>query len=322
VLADCETVVLARENAEKPYHFTPVAVLKGAVDETNVEAFVDSTSRRKLRRNPGDAVVLARRQGAETDWRRIAYADRRYQRFVRAILKNTGDWEGFTGAERRIAFFAERLTSDHRLVRQQAYLEVGRAPYASIKTIAGSVPRDQILRFLANWRLIEWHNLYILMLAQSRLPEDLAYIRRKFESAARYGLETNLSAWTTAFVETHPDTALERIETLYFGNARRTRKELEAVFLGLSVLGSEGGVFAGPDLLGRRHRIVRSYGVLLEHHPPMAGRVARDLMTWQIRAFVDRLSTIARSETLLDSDTVFAMDYYLSMAGRFPELRP
>jgi hypothetical protein len=319
-LIESESVVMVREDNDRPYIFRPIEVLKGAIESHDIEAFVDSVSRRKLEQNPEDVAVLVR-NGPEEAWSYRNYANSDTQEFIRAIIEQSARWNGSRGDDRRIAFFTEYLTDESSLIREQAYLEVGRAPYSVIKTIAGAIPREQILGFLANWRLVEWHNLFILMLGQSRIPSDHDLIRNKFETNARYGLRTNLSAWTTAYIETNPETGIEDIEALYLAKRDRTREELEEVHRSLSVLGSEGGAVAKPRVAQRRRRIVESYAILLEHHPTMAGKVARDLTNWRSQALVEQLSSIMKGETMLDPDSKMAVSYYLSMAPRFRSIK-
>ena len=318
-LLQSKTVIMARERADKPYTFYAVEVLKGAIDDGDINAFIGSTARRMLKQNADDVVVF-RQQHWAPGWLYIAYADTEYQDFIRSILAQSSRWEQFRGDTKRVDFFAERLNHRHRLISEQAYIEVGRAPYASIKRIAGTVPRRQIREFLNNWQLVEWHNLYILMLGQSRHPDDIAYIRKKLETAAEYGFKNNLSAWVTAFIETHPETGVEEIEALYLGNKNRTPDELQEVCKGLSVLGAEGGRRVDPESVDRRHRIVASYGTLLENHPLMAGPVAKDLTIWQIRALDERLAQIKEKESALDPGSKMAITHYLSISRRFPRI--
>ena len=320
MLLECESIVIVREYNERPYIFRPIDVLKGDFEGDEIEAFVDSASRRKLKLHPEDVAVLVS-NNPEGEWSYRSYANPEYQEFIRAILEQSTRWDGLEKSDRRVAFFTERLTADHPLIREQAYLEVGRAPYAVIKTIAGAVPRDQILELLGNFRLVEWHSLFILMLGQSQLAGDHDLIRSKFETNARFGLRTNLSAWATAYVEANPETGIDDIETIYFARDDRTREEIEEAQKSLSVLGSEGGAIAAPRVAARRRRIVKSYGVLLEHHPIMAGKVAKDLTNWRSQALADQLSGIMNSETVLDPESKLAVSYYLSMASRFPAIK-
>jgi hypothetical protein len=113
---------------------------------------------------------------------------------------------------------------------------------------------------------------------------------------------------------------VEEIEALYFSNKNRTEDELQEVCKGLSVLGSEGGLRVGPELLNRQHRIVASYGTLLANHPLMAGPVAKDLTIWQIRALDERLAQIKKNESALDPGTKMAIAHYLSISRRFPRI--
>ena len=318
VLIDNKSIVFAKENTEKPYTFHCVEVLKGAIECDGFEAFINTTAKRMLSMNTEDVVVFGQ-MSSWGKWRYIAYADIEYQAFIREIVKQADGWQEIN-ASNRIDFFAERLTSSNPLIREQAYLEVGRAPYSSIKRIAGTIPRRQIREFLANWRFIEWHNLYILMLGQSLHPDDRAYIREKLENTAKYHLKGNLSAWVTAFIESHPDTGLEEIETLYFSNQDRTREELEAVLMGLSVLASEEGIRLNAEIVDRRHRIVKCYATLLENHPMMAGPVASDLMLWEIRALVEQLSNIRANHSTLEPLSKLMVTFYLSEASRFPAI--
>jgi hypothetical protein len=310
---------MARERVHRPYSFYAVEVLKGTMEEGDFDAFINSTARLMLKKNSGDVVVL-RMESGEAGWLYTAYADAAYQEFIRAIIGQSLSWYEFRGDRKRIDFFAEYLNHSHQPIREQAYLEVGRAPYASIKQIAGTVPRQQIREFLNNWRLIEWHSLYILMLGQSRHPDDMAYIRNKVEAAAADSSKTNLSAWVTAFIEMNPDTGVEEIENLYFINQSRTPDELQEVCNSLSTLGSEGGIRVSHELIERKNRIVHSYGTLLDNYPQMAGPVAKDLTIWQVRALVEQLKLIRESELALDPGTKMAIDHYLSIERRFPSI--
>jgi hypothetical protein len=318
-LLKSKTVVLAKEKTNDPYSFYAVEVLKGVKDGKDINIFVDTTARRMLMQNSDDVVVFRQRY-ADPEWQYLTYADIEYQKFIRAILEQSAGWQASSGALKRIDFFAERLNHTHRLISEQAYLEVGRAPYTSIKQIAKTIPRSQIRASLSNPRYIEWHSLYILMLGQSQHPDDIAYIRKKIKSAAAYGFKINLAAWVTAFIETNPDTGVEEIETLYFNNKQRTPDELQEVWKSFSVLGSEGGFRAASELADRRHRIINSYRILLDNHPKMAGPVAKDLTIWQVRALVEQLNQIRADAPALDPDTKMAITYYLAISKRFQRI--
>lgn len=95
---------MVREDSERLYIYTPVEVLKGVTEGRDIEAFVDSASRRKLKQNPEDVAVLVRKT-TEGAWSYRSYADTDYQGFIRAILEQSNRWNGLRGSESRVAFF-------------------------------------------------------------------------------------------------------------------------------------------------------------------------------------------------------------------------
>lgn len=319
LLLKSDTVVLARENPAEPYSFAIVRVLKGMATDRPIKLLLGSKTRRSLSLHPEHGVVLYR-GNTESDWELLAYADPEYQKFISYVLAHADAWRANGGARERVAYFSQLLRSSHRTIRKQAYLEVGQAPYNRIRQISDAVPREEIRAFLADWRLIEWHRLYILMLGNSSHPEDRAYIREQFEGAARYGISRNLSAWTVAFIEANPESAIEEIEDLYFRRTGRAQDELEAVAQGLSVVTTDSNVLPVPRIGNFRRRIARSYETLVDQYPEMAGFVARDLMTWKRRALVDPLSRIAADNNTLDPGSAMAVASYLSLAPQFPSL--
>ena len=48
-------------------------------------------------------------------------------------------------------------------IRTLAHLEVARAPYDTIRELRNVIPPQEIRSFLADFRYIEWHALYILL---------------------------------------------------------------------------------------------------------------------------------------------------------------
>jgi len=315
-LLEYDEIIFAREVANSPYLFEQVELIRGTGVSAPIKIFCDSSTRRKLKFIPDSVVVLARTSGADK-WQKITFADSGYQPFIRTIVEHGSSWADAAGNLARVRYFSNYLTSEHRLIQEQAYLEVGRAPYSTIKTLAAAIPKEQIYEFLGNFRFIEWHSLYILLLGQSQQPQDRAYIRKQVESAARFATTTNLAAWLTAFIETHPETGIGEIETWYFSHPGRSNDELDQVMTSMSVLGSQPPV-ADLPLFPLRDRIVKSYATLLKHHPAMAGKVARDLSMWQVRAHVERLTAIQKEKTLLDPADLYLVDYYLSVVRTFP----
>ena len=154
---------------------------------------------------------------------------------------------------------------------------------------------------------IEWHPLAILMLAHNGDASDQEYIIGKFTNLARFGLTTNLSAWTTALIEIREEGAVAEVEEKYFRSPARKREELTAVMTALSEHGSNGHTHL-------RDQIVQSYATLLDHHPEMAGYVARDLLTWRRWELSDQLEKILDKIKGTDPLTAYVIERYLARA--------
>lgn len=318
-LLENSRIIFARELNNAPYMFSQVEIIRGAGINKPIKVFCDSSSRRKLKSLSDSVVVLAQKDSSE-NWQMITFADRDVQSFIRELMQGSSRWTPPPKNKRRVAFFAQYLTNNHPVIQEQAYLEVARAPYGAIKDLAKDVPRGQIYKFLRNFQYIEWRSLYILFLGQSAHPDDHSFIRQRVESSVPLSRTTNLAAWLTAFIETNPDTGVAEIEEWYFSLPGRKKEVLEEVMTSLSVLGSQDN-FGKPSLLLFRKNVVNSYGTLLKNYPEMAGRVAKELAMWQVRAHIDRLTEIQKSNTLVETSEIYLLDYYLSIAQNYPPMR-
>lgn len=312
-------IALAREDPNKPYSLAILETLKGTTDDFSTSLFLPSFEQRKLKQNPEDHIVLIKHQ-ASSKWQWLSYVTPGSLEFILEVLSHERKWRGNRGKMMRFRYFLKRLNDGNRIIREEAFLEIGRAPYSWIKMAARRVPIESVRNTLANWSLIEFHSLYILMLAQSNDDKDKAYIRKSFESAARFGFIRNLSAWTTAFVETHPIESIEMIEKLYFQSRTRSRKELEEVLKAISVLTTVEHPLLAHRKAALRRDVLDAYASLLDNHPTLAGWVARDLTHWRKKALVARFIEIRRNNKMLDPASVFAVDLYLRQLSDYAKL--
>jgi hypothetical protein len=307
VLLDSATVILAREHPHQPFSYAPVEVLKGQADGVEIDLLLDSATRRTLAVHPERAVVLARKRQGER-WHNLGLADADVEGLVRQILAFEAYWQPLERAHQgRLTFFAPLLGHANLWIRELAYLEVGRAPYGQIKRLSAMVSREDMRVFLRNDRYLEWHALFILMLAQTGDALDRAYIAETFHTHQRLGIRTNLAAWATAYVELEEGAAIAVIEERYFRNNTRTQEELVEVMKALSVHGSDGHTHL-------RDRIAASYGALLDAHPAMASYVAKDLLAWQRWDFTDALSKILTAQADVDPLGAYMLELYISQA--------
>lgn len=272
-LISAERVVLAREDPERPFHLKAVEVLKGEVTGPEIDLFLDSSTRRLLTLYPERKVVCAyRHEGPEVGWKRIGVSNAEFDALVREVLRRVDGWK--EDPAERARYFSGFLGREDDQIRSLAHLEVARAPYDQIRGFGGVLSRDKIHAFLGNFRYMEWHALYILLLAQSAHEADHEWIAEKVRSAAEFGLNNQLAAWATAWIEVGEGEALEFLEEHYFENPDRNAKEMKALIAALSVHGNRGH-------LHLRDRIVDAYRKILDSHPDLAPLLVADLTVWE-----------------------------------------
>ena len=305
------TAVFARENPARPFSYVVLEILKGRYDGSAISLFLDSMTARALKLNPALRVVLVQSGPGET-WRALGMAGSEYQDVVRQVAK--WDKGSKTPAERAM-FFARYLRHEDRRLAELAFLEVGRAPYATLRGLKTSVARDDIHRIINDFFHVEWHGLYILMLGMSDRPDDIAFVRGKLKTAAKYGLTTNLAAYATAFIEMTGADGLKQLTQEYFADPDRTSAELIEIVKAMSVQGRDGAVELQAP-------IVDAYGDLLDHRPELAGYVANDLSDWKVTRFVPRLREILNAGAGLDGASQMVVASYLSSADAGEGAKP
>ena len=304
-LLHTDVVVLARENPEKPFSYIAKRVLKGDLDDSAIDFFVNSPTRRRLALNPDQSVVLT--FNTETSqWQYAGYATHAYSALVDEILARAPLWIklGADSAKSRATFFAPYLADADPAVSKLAYLEVGQASYDSIRQANAFVSTEQIYRFLDNSQYIEWHALYILLLGVEANPAEQEVIRTTMMRLAKYDQKLNLSAWATALIEIDGEEAIHRLEADYLGKPGRDPDTVVEVVKALSVHGSR----ERPRL---RRRIAESYELLVQTYPSLAGWAARDLTAWADWRFAETLAELRNSQAEIDGATAFAIDYYV-----------
>ena len=177
----------------------------------------------------------------------------------------------------------------------------------------GILPFPELRASLQDFRLTDWHPLYILLLALSGEPEDLALISSKVRSAANTGLSLHLAAWVTAWIEVEPETALRFLNREYLSGSPRDPAESRAIFRALSVHGNRGHQHL-------RERITEAYRHILNQHPQMASEVVKDLMMRKQWGLADSLRSITTNpKSGLDQASLLQVAAYLREAGDAPE---
>jgi hypothetical protein len=306
-LLEAEGVVLAREDPGRPYSLVAVEVVKGGTRDLTIDAFLNSQARRTLAAHPERAMVLVRVRGSE-DWRTLGIADAEVAEVVRLIVENSGKWSPLeTDNIQRLHEFAPLLGHENGTLHELAYLEIGRAPYGTIREIASKVSVDTVRSMLEDPHYMEWRSLAILMLAQTRAPADDALIRKRFADKQAFGSTLNLTAWTTAYIAVDGAKAISSIERLYLSRRSRSPEELSAVLEALSIQAGDNPQW--------QKQIVATYRTLLEVHPEMADEIADDLIAWRRWDFLEQVSLARAQRKDDDPPGTHALDLYLKMAG-------
>ena len=306
-LLDAETVVLAREDPERPFQFVAVETLKGEVGNPAIEAFLNSQARRVLAVYPERAMMLVRGRGSD-QWKTLGIADAEVSRVIRHVVAHADRWSPReTSNPQRLETFVPLLGHENRMLHELAYLEIGRAPYGAIRDMATKVSADKVRSMLDNPGYMEWRSLAILMLAQSGNPADEARIRNTFDDKQRFGSTLNLAAWATAYIAVDGAGAISRIEHLYLANPDRSPEEVSAVVQALSVQANDD-----PEL---RDQVGSAYRTLLEVHPEMAKDITHDLIAWRRWDFVEPVSRAKARRKGADPLGAYALDLYLNMAA-------
>ena len=228
---------------------------------------------------------------------------------MREVLTRSDQWRGGPEAQtRRAAFFMPYLDTDEPALHDLAYLEVGRAPYGVLRHADRHVRPERVQAFLGSLQYFEWQNLYILLLGVNATDSEKAEIRATMTSRAETGSDLHLAPWATALIEIDGADGVGWLERKYLGPGAADPALAAEIVKALSVHGS-----LGPGAL--RQRIVEAYGLVLAHHPELAGPLARDLAVWRDWSLAETLSRMRDAGLVADGAAAYSVDYYLGLAA-------
>jgi len=309
-LLESELIVIAREDPGAPYWLRIGKVLKGDASGVDRDFFLESPLQTgpSLNRNREVICAYGSREGrSQPEWARVGDADVAFAPLVHEILQLGEQWKA--NPRERASFFARHLAHRNQQVRALAHLEVARAPYDQIREFAGSLSPEELRASLQNFRLTDWHPLYILLLAQSEEDVDHQLITDKVRSAAESGRSLHLAAWVTGWIELDPGAALDFLEQNYLADTPRDAAEIRALFQALSVHGNRGHV-------PLRNRIVEAYRQVLAQHPGLAPGIVTDLMAWEQWGLADSiLPVVSTPPPGIDQASLLQLRAYLRKAG-------
>jgi hypothetical protein len=249
-LLSAQTVVLAREHPEQPYRYGSTRVLKGTCQAgEDFKLLLNSSLRQSLLTDPELHVLLAKvGEGEQVEWRPVGTTGNGpFLKVVRDILRHAPTWKN--KPSERWGFFAPYLGHQNKQLHKLAYIELARAPFADLKNLRllDQVPLEDIRVFLADPQYLEWHSLYLLLLAQSDDAKDREMIVRSFHAAEKFGVTSLLRARVTAMIAVQGEAALDLVDAHYLKNRQRNEAEVIAVIHALSDFTDDSSLSARVD---------------------------------------------------------------------------
>ncbi len=264
-LLRADAVVIAREDPARPFHYAPVAALRGEAGAVPIPLLLDSATRRRLEARPDDGVLFVRNGD---DWSGAGYADAARRDTAAAILAEGPGWDEDPVA--RFAFFEALLHHQEGELRRLAIDELSRAPYGQIRSMAKPLDGGTASRALTDRTEIPWRAFHILMLGLSERPEHRALVRERNATAAHLGWSPELDAWATALVEIDGPGGVARLAEDWFETPGREVEALRAVITAFTVQARAGDPAVRPPILAALHE-------LPSRRPDVAGSVAAAL---------------------------------------------
>jgi len=305
-LLDSDAVVLAREDASRPFHYQAVETLFGEPGDAPIDLFLHSQARRTLAASPDRAMVLTH-SPREGSWSTLGFTTPEFERVLRGVLAQVGRWRPReTDNRERLNWFAPLLGHPDKRLHELAYLEIGRAPYAEIRRLAPRIAAETLEEMLDAPKYLEWRSLAILLLGESDQEHDQARVRKTIADKAGLRSTANLSAWATALVALDGEAGIDQLARLYASGPGRSREELDAVVQALSVHANASPALRGP--------VAAVYRRMLEHQPAMAPAMVHDLIAWRRWDFAERIRSI-RQARADDPLAAYALGLYLRLAA-------
>ena len=301
-----ESLLLAREDPQRPFHYVAVDTVMGDPGTAPIEIFMPSNLRRRLAMDP-DLAVLLSRTAPDAQWRAHGVATADYLQVVQQILSFADDWTpNETDNLPRLQEFSALLGHKDLRLHELAYIEIGRATYASIRRVSVGVPLERVRRMLADPFYADWRGLDIMLLGLSDEQRDQAMVIYEMEQRQRLSMETNLAAWATAYVEIKGTDGIDQLEEWYFQDSMRSREELRSIARALAGHANEAEELREP--------VVAAYRELLSTHPYAAPDISHDLIAWRRWDLFERMRELQPRIAMEDPLGVYKVDLYLQRA--------
>ncbi|MGI9402025.1 MAG: hypothetical protein ACR2O0_12275 [Rhizobiaceae bacterium] len=304
-------IVLAREDSQKPFTFSPDVMLKGDYIGQEIPLLVDSTTRRRLAVNPGDFVLLSK-SSIDNQWRRLAYVKEQDRSLFEDMVAKAPIWDDEQDALLRFAFFAALHDHQHASIRKIALTELDKIPYRHLRRMPVRIPASKIREKLNDRYEIPWVPIRILMLGILGDDESKEIVKKAVEYNSRSGFGSNLGAWVTAYIEIDGSEAIDHLTQQYLLNAAAKPESVEAVLTAFALHGMDGD----PEL---KSAINASLETALSFAPNLAASIARTFGAQQDYSHFALLQKSMNSGKLRTPHELLIVASYLSLAQKSQE---
>ena len=305
-LIESSVVVLAREDPAKQWTFRPLVALKGDAADAKIDLFVPSTTRRRLSKNPGDAVLLSF-SAVEGTWRRLAYIRSGDRSLFERMVRNSASWSLPAGQSARNRFFAGLQDNEDRSVQQIALTELDRAPYRDLRKLEIRQSTPVLAQGL--WLPFEqpWAPIRILLIGIRGDKDGRALVQKTISAAEKTGWSMHLGAWATALVEMDGEAGVERLRSGFLIRSEKPQQQVEAVLTALAVHGAGGD----PELGAPIDTVI---SMLVQERPELVATVARIFGAQGDYSRATILSDALEKRRLKSPSDIITVATYLSLA--------
>ncbi|MCA0996989.1 hypothetical protein [Alloyangia pacifica] len=301
-LVEGSALVLARPDPENPFAFAPVEVLRGEVP-SDLDAFVDSVSRRRLAAAPENSVLFAR-DGAR--WVQVAYVDADFRPVMRRILKEGPEWtSGFDA--RRFALFAGLQDHRDRELRNLALREIDKAPYAELRRIKLRLGVAALMENFYTPVNAPYQPIRALLLGLEGSEAARRVIHSTLEGAAHGGQSPTLGAFATALVEIDGAEGVALLEEKFLADPAQPLAKLELVVEALAIQHGVGSA----ALQGRISAALQGF---VQTRPEGAALVARQFISRRDWSQAATLEAMMQAQRFTSSETLLPVAIYVGQA--------
>lgn len=310
-IIDASHIVLARENRDRPFTFEPVISLKGDAADLEIPLLVDSTTRRRLKLNPGDSVLISR-SSMDGEWNRLAYIREQDRVIFEEMVAASDSWQKQQDALSRFRFFTALHDHSQSSIRKIALTELDKIPYNYLRTMQVRLPAEEINAKLLDRYEMPWVPIRILMMGILGNDESRVIIENAIGYIEKSGFERNLGAWATAYIEVAGQDAIDRLSQKYLLNQDATANSVELVLTAFAV----HGTVDNPKL---KSAIDSNLERSLAANPELAVQIARIFGAQQDYSQFTLLLKSMKSGALRTPHGLLIVASYLSLAQKANE---